>query len=413
MQALAKKQPFDVVAFREEFPCLQQQIKGKPLVYLDNAASSQTPRTVIEAIEHHYKADRSNIHRGVHTLSQRATKAYEDARLKLQRFVNAADSKEIIFLRGTTEAINLVSQAYGRSRFQEWDEIIISAMEHHSNIVHWQILCEQTGAKLKVIPIDERGVLDLEAYEKMLGPQTKFVSVVYISNALGTINPVKKIIDMAHAYDVPVMLDGAQATPHLKIDVQHLDCDFYTVSGHKMFGPTGVGILYGKAKYLDMMDPYHGGGDMIRKVSFDKTEYAEIPHKFEAGTPNIAGGIGLGAAVDFIEQYGMENLFAYEHELLQYGTELLSQFSSLKMIGTAPEKASILGFTMDIAHPHDIGTILDMEGIAIRAGHHCAQPVMDFFDISATARASLAPYNTKAELDALAKGLEKVIGIFS
>jgi len=403
---------FDITRIRADFPILAQEVHGKPLVYLDNAASAQTPQPVLDALIKFYQQDYSNIHRGVHVLSQRSTEAYEDARLKLQRHFNAEEVSEIIFVRGTTEAINLVAQTYGRSHIHKGDEILISAMEHHSNIVPWQMLCEQTGAVLRVIPMDDQGTLDMEEFDKLLSPKTKLVSVVHVSNALGTINPVKEIIKKAHSIDVPVLLDGAQACPHMKIDVQDLDCDFYTMSGHKLFGPTGIGTLYAKSKWLEALPPYHGGGDMIESVSFEKSVYAKAPHKFEAGTPNIAGTIGMGAAIDYLQSIGMEQIAAYEAELLDYATKALEQISGLRLIGTSPNKASVLSFVLDGIHPHDIGTILDQKGIAIRAGHHCAEPVMKRFGIPATARASLAFYNTHAEIDALVDGIETTIRLF-
>ncbi len=402
----------DVQSIRKDFPILSQKIYGKPLVYLDNAATSQKPQPVIEALLRFYTQDCSNIHRGVHALSERATKAYEDARAKVQHFINAAESREIIFVRGTTEGINLVADAYGRKNVQAGDEVVISHMEHHSNIVPWQILCEEKGARLRVVPINDRGEFLLDEYEQMLNPRTRLVSVAHVSNALGTVNPVGPIIDLAHRRNIPVMLDGAQAVPHIKVDVQKLDCDFYTFSGHKMFGPTGVGILYGKARLLEEMPPFQGGGDMISSVTFEKTIYNKIPFKFEAGTPYIAGGIALGAAIDYLNAIGMDAIAEYEHGLLAYGTEALTTIPGLKLIGTAREKASVLSFILDGIHPHDIGTVLDQEGIAIRTGHHCAQPVMDRFGVPATARASLAFYNTREEIDQLIVGLRKVLEVF-
>ena len=404
---------FDVARVKEDFPILKQTINGKPLVYLDNAATSQKPQSVIDALVGYYSADNSNVHRGVHTLSQRATDHYEEARSKVRRFINADDDREIIFVRGTTEAINLVAQTFGRENIHEGDEIIISAMEHHSNIVPWQMLCQERGATLKIAPIDDSGELLLDEYEALINPRTKLVSLVHVSNALGTIIPAKQVIEMAHARGVPVLLDGAQAVAHCRVDMQDLDCDFYAFSGHKLYGPTGIGILYGKADLLEAMPPYQGGGEMIRSVTFEKTLYNVLPHKFEAGTPNIAGSIGLGAAIDYVEELGIERIGAYERQLLEYGTELLSRISSVRMIGTAREKSGILSFVMDGIHPHDIGTILDTEGIAIRTGHHCAQPLMDRFGIAATARASLSFYNTKEDLDALAEAIDRVIEVFS
>jgi len=400
--------PLNVWRVREDFPILKQKVHGKPLVYLDNAATSQKPLAVLDAIERYYRMENSNVHRGVHYLSEQATKDYEEARVKAQRFINAASEREIIYVRGTTEAINLVAQSYGRAHVRAGDEIVISAMEHHSNIVPWQLLCEQTGAVLRVAPINDDGEFLLDEYEKLLGPRTRLVSVVHLSNALGTINPIRHIIELAHRRNIPVLVDGAQAAPHLKIDVQALDCDFYAFSGHKMFGPTGIGILYGKAELLDAMPPYQGGGDMISSVTFEKTTYNKLPHKFEAGTPDIAGAIGLGAAVDYLNEIGLDTIAAYEQELLSYATEAVSKIPGLRLIGTASEKASVLSFVLDGIHPHDIGTILDHDGIAIRTGHHCAQPVMQRFGVPATARASLAFYNTKEEIDTLVAGLHKV-----
>jgi len=404
---------FDVDKVREDFPVLKQRIHGKPLVYLDNAATAQKPFAVIDAIRKFYEVDCANIHRGVHELSQRSTAAYEETRSKAKRFLNARAKNELIFVRGATEGINLVAASWGRKNVKEGDEIVISALEHHSNIVPWQMLCEEKGAKLRVIPMDDRGELLLEEYEKLLGPRTRMVAVGHVSNALGTINPVRQIIEMAHRAGALALIDGAQAAPHLKIDVQALDADFYTFSGHKVIGPTGIGILYGKARLLNAMPPYQGGGDMIKTVTFEKTVYADLPYKFEAGTPNIAGGIGLGAAFDYVTRIGLDKIAAYEHDLLIYGTEALSRIAGLRIIGTAREKAAVLSFVIDGIHPHDIGTVLDRQGIAVRTGHHCAQPVMDRFGVPATTRASLAFYNTFAEIDALAAGLAIVKEIFS
>jgi cysteine desulfurase/selenocysteine lyase len=403
---------FDVQRIREDFPIFKQEVHGKPLVYLDSAATSQKPQVVIDRIARYYAEENSNVHRGVHYLSQLATREYDDARLKIQRFLNAADSREIIYTRGTTEGINLVAQSYGRKFVHEGDEIIISAIEHHSNIVPWQMLCEQTGAWLRVIPINDRGELLMDEYAAMLERRVKMVAVNHVSNALGTINPVKRIIELAHSRDVPVLIDGAQAAPHLKVDVRDLDCDFYAFSGHKTCGPTGIGALYGKSHWLEAMPPIAGGGDMIASVTFEKTTYNTLPYKFEAGTPNIADAIGLGAAIDYLNGVGLDRIAAYEHELLQYATETIGAIPGLKIIGTAREKASVLSFTLDDIHPHDIGTILDQEGIAVRAGHHCAQPVMKRFGVPATVRASLAFYNTKEEIDALADGLQRVMEVF-
>jgi cysteine desulfurase/selenocysteine lyase len=404
---------FDVDKVREDFPVLKQRIHGKPLVYLDSAATAQKPLAVIEAIRKFYEVDCANIHRGVHELSQRSTAAYEETRSKAKRFLNARAKNEVIFVRGTTEGINLVASSWGRKNVKEGDEIVISALEHHSNIVPWQMLCEEKGAKLRVIPMDDRGELLLEEYEKLLGPRTRMVAVGHISNALGTVNPVRQIVEMAHRAGALALIDGAQAAPHLKIDVQALDADFYAFSGHKVFGPTGTGILYGKARLLNAMPPYQGGGDMIKTVTFEKTTYNDLPYKFEAGTPNIAGGIGLGAAFDYVTRIGLDRIAAYEHELLVYGAEVLSRIPGLRIIGTARDKAAVLSFVIDGIHPHDIGTVLDRQGIAVRTGHHCAQPVMDRFGVPATTRASLAFYNTVAEIDVLAAGLAKVKEIFS
>ncbi len=404
---------YDVEAVRRDFPILRRKVHGKPLVYLDNAATTQKPQFVIDAITRYYCEENSNIHRGVHHLSELATRAYEEARVKVQRFLNAPLFCEIIFVRGATEAINLVVSSYGRAHVGAGDDIIISAIEHHSNIVPWQMLCQESGARLRVIPVSDRGELILEEYEKLFTPRTKFVSLVHVSNALGTVNPVKAMIATAHRHGVPVLIDGAQAAPHLAVDVQDLDCDFYAFSGHKLYGPTGVGALYGKASLLKDMPPYMGGGDMIRSVSFEKTIYNDLPHRFEAGTPNIAGGIGLGAAIDYATGLGLDRVAAHEHDLLAHGTELLAEIPAVRIIGTARDKAGVLSFVIEGIHPHDIGTILDHEGIAIRTGHHCAQPVMERFGVPATARASLGLYNTRAELDALAAGLDRVIRVFS
>lgn len=404
---------FDVAKIREDFPVLKQKIHGKPLVYLDNAATAQKPQAVIDAIRKFYEVDCANIHRGVHELSQRSTEAYEQTRTKVKRFLNAKSNKEIIFVRGTTEGINLVTQTWGRRTLREGDEIIIAGLEHHSNIVPWQMLCEEKAARLRVIPIDDRGDLIIEEYEKLLGPRTRMVSIGHVSNALGTINPVKQMIEMAHKAGALTLVDGAQAVPHLTVDVQALDADFYAFSGHKLIGPTGIGVLYGKAALLNAMPPYQGGGDMIRTVTFEKTTYNDLPYKFEAGTPDIAGGIGLGAAIDYLNAIGMDKIAAYEHELLLYGTEALLGIPGLKIIGTAKEKAAVLSFVIEGIHPHDIGTVLDRQGIAVRTGHHCAQPVMDRYHIPATTRASFAFYNTIGEIDALVAGLHKVKEVFS
>jgi cysteine desulfurase/selenocysteine lyase len=398
---------------RDNFPVLNQRVHDKPLVYLDNAATTQKPQMVLDAMNRFYQADNSNIHRGVHELSERSTLHYEQARVKIQKFLNAADWREIIFCRGATEGINLVAYTYGRRHVEAGDEIVISAMEHHSNIVPWQILCEEKKAILRIAPINERGELLLDEFEKLLGPRTKLVSIVHVSNALGTVNPVADIIRLAHAHGVPVFIDGAQAVAHLKVDVQALDCDFYALSGHKMFGPTGIGVLYGKAALLDKMPPYQGGGDMIRNVTFAKTTYNELPYKFEAGTPNIAGTIGLGAAVDYLNGIGLDHVAAYEHDLLAYGTEQLERIPGLRIIGTAREKASVISFVLEGVHPHDVGTILDREGVAVRSGNHCAQPVLEWFGVPATTRASIAFYNTRQDIDALVAGIAKVKEIFA
>jgi len=409
----APSDTFDVARIREDFPLLKQTVNGKPLVYLDNAATSQKPQSVIDALVRYYTTVNSNVHRGVHTLSQLATDDYEAARSKARKFINAAEDHELIYVRGTTEGINLVAQTFGRQNIGQGDEIIISCLEHHSNIVPWQILCEEKGAQLKIAPINDSGELLIDEYEKLLSPRTKLVSIVHQSNALGTINPMETIIEMAHNRGVPVLVDGAQSAPHMAIDVQQMGCDFFVFSAHKLFGPTGIGILYGKSEYLNAMPPYQAGGEMIRSVSFEKTTYNVLPHKFEAGTPNIAGAIGLGAAIDYLNDLGMEKINSYEKELLDYGTDCLSRIDGLQIIGTAKEKGGILSFVLGDIHPHDIGTILDTEGIAIRTGHHCAQPVMQRFGIPATARASLAFYNTKAEIDSLVEGIDRVLEVFS
>lgn len=398
----------DVQAIRAEFPILERTVRGKPLVYLDNAATSQKPRFVLDAITRYYEDENANIHRGVHYLSELATADYENSRVRAQRFLNAAKSNEIIFVRGATEGINLVAQTYGRTHVGAGDEVLITAMEHHSNIVPWQMLCAEKGAKLRVTPINDRGELLLDEFEKLLGPRTKIAAFTHVSNALGSINPVRRMAEMAHRRHIPVLIDGAQAVPHMAVDVQAIDCDFYAFSGHKVYGPTGIGVLYGKAALLDAMPPYQGGGDMISSVTFEKTTYNKLPYKFEAGTPDIAGVIGLGAALDYVTDVGMDAIAVYENELLEYGTEKLSTIPGLRLIGTAAEKAGVLSFVLKDIHPHDVGTILDQEGIAIRTGHHCSQPVMDRFGIPATARASLAIYNTREDIDALAKGIERV-----
>jgi cysteine desulfurase/selenocysteine lyase len=403
---------YDVAAIRADFPILATRVYGKPLVYLDNAASAQKPRQVIDAERDVYERCYANIHRGVHWLSVHATDAYDAAREKTRRFVNARDTREIVFVRGTTEAVNLVAQTYGRKHVGPGDEVLITGLEHHSNIVPWQMLCEQTGARLVVAPIDDAGDVDLDALERLLTPRTRFVSVAHLSNALGTVLPVRAIVELAHARGVPVFVDGAQAAPRMPVDVQALDCDFYAFSSHKIYGPTGVGVLYGKAELLEAMPPYQGGGDMIRSVTFEKTTYNALPFKFEAGTPNIAGGIAFGAALDYVSAIGLDRVAAHEHGLLAHATTTLSAIGGLRIVGTAREKAGVLSFVLEGVHPHDIGTVLDREGIAIRTGHHCAQPVMDRYGLPATARASFGLYNTRAEVDALAAAIHKVIGMF-
>ena len=403
---------WDVERVRRDFPVLAQTVNGKPLVYLDNAASSQVPRVVIDRGGRYLREEHSNIHRGVHYLSQRATTAYEGAREKVRRFINARDAKECIFVRGCTEGVNLVMHGYGRKFVKEGDEIVISAMEHHANIVPWQMLCEEKGARLKVIPMSDAGELLLDEYEALLNERTKLVAVMHVSNALGTVNPVKEIVARAHKQGVPVLVDGAQAMPHFPVDVQDLDCDFYCVSGHKMFAPTGSGVVYGKAEWLEKMNPFMGGGDMIRTVTFERTTYAGLPNKFEAGTPAIASQIGLGAAIDYLNGLDRAAAHAYEQELLTYATERISALEGVRVVGTAREKASVISFVIEDVHPHDVGTILDQEGIAIRAGHHCAQPVMQRFKIPATARASFAFYNTKEEVDKLVGAVQRCIEVF-
>jgi cysteine desulfurase/selenocysteine lyase len=403
---------YDVEAVRRDFPILQTTVHGKPLVYLDSAASAQKPRAVIEAEKTLYERYYSNLHRGVHHLSVLATDAYEKARAKAQRFLNARESREVIFVRSTTEAINLVAQAWGRKNVGKGDEVLISALEHHSNIVPWQMLCEEKEASLKVAPIDDTGTIDLEAYEKLLSPRTRIVSLAHVSNALGTINPIKKMTALAHAQGAVVMIDGAQGAPHVPLDVVDLDTDFYAFSGHKVYGPSGIGVLHGKAALLEAMPPWQGGGDMIASVTFEKTTYNVLPHKFEAGTPNIAGTVGLGVALDYMTSLGVAAIGAHEHELLVYGTELLTRIPGLRLVGTAKEKAGVLSFVLEGIHPHDIGTVLDYEGIAVRTGHHCAQPVMDRYGLPATARASLACFNTRTDLDALTAGIRTVQEMF-
>ncbi len=402
----------DLAKIRADFPVLAERIHGQQLVYLDNAATTQKPRVVIEAIAHYYEHVNANIHRGVHTLSERATEAHDAARETVRRFLNAADTREIIFVRGATEAINLVAQTFGRANLGAGDEVLITAMEHHSNIVPWQMVCEEKGAHLRVAPIDDRGELLLDEFARLIGPRTKLVAVTQVSNALGTVTPLRRMIELAHRQGVPVLVDGAQAAPHLAVDMQALDCDFYAFSGHKVYGPTGIGVLYGKRAFLDAMPPYQGGGDMISSVTFEKTIYNELPYKFEAGTPDICGAIALGVALEYVGKLGMEKIAAHEQDLLAYATEKVGALPDVHLIGTARERAGVLSFLMDSVHPHDLGTILDREGIAIRTGHHCAQPVMDRYQISATARASFGVYNTREEIDALAAGIRKAHEVF-
>ena len=404
---------FDVSRIREQFPILAQRVRGKPLVYLDNAATTQKPQVVLDRLSRYYSAENANIHRGVYALSQDATEAYEGARRKVAAFLNAAEPAEIIFTRNATEGINLIAQTFGRSTVAAGDEVVISAMEHHSNIVPWQLLCEEKGARLRVVPINDAGELMLDELEKLLGPRTKLVSIVHMSNSLGTINPVRQVVELAHGLDIPVLIDGSQAAYHMSVDVRALDCDFYVVTGHKLYGPTGIGALYGRRHLLDAMPPYQGGGDMIKSVTFERTTYNELPHKFEAGTPHIAGAIGLGAAVGFLNDIGFDGISLYERQLLDYATEALSKVQGLCFIGTACDKASILSFVLEGVHPHDIGTVVDAEGVAIRTGHHCTQPVMDRFGVPATARASLAMYNTTDDIDHLVAALSKVREVFS
>ena len=404
--------PLDVEAVRRDFPALHQQVNDRPLVYLDSGASSQKPEQVIEALNNYERHDHSNVHRGVHTLSQRATEAYEASRTKVQQFINAGSVKEVVFTRGTTEAINLVAQSYGRANLRSDDEVLITEMEHHANIVPWQLLCEQTGAKLKVVPFDDTGVLEMSRLKDQLTEKTRIVAVTHVSNALGTVNPVGQIIQLAHDAGAVVLVDGAQAIPHGPVDVTALECDFYTFSGHKVYGPTGIGVLYGKEFLLEAMPPWQGGGDMIKTVSFDETTYNDLPYKFEAGTPHIAGAIGLGAAVDYVAALGPDRIAVHEHHLINYATERANAEKDMQIFGQAPDKAGILSFVLDGIHPHDIGTILDHEGVAIRTGHHCAMPVMTHYGVSATARASFGPYNTIDEIDALFRAMEKVREVF-
>ena len=404
--------PLDVDRLRADFPILAQRVRGKPLVYLDNAATSQKPQVVIDAVTRFYSSENANIHRGVHFLSERATLAYDAVREKVARFLNAASAREIVFTRGTTESINLVAQSFGRSALRPDDEVLITGMEHHSNIVPWQLLCEQTGARLRAVPITATGELDLEAFDRLLGERTRLVAVVQLSNALGTINPVRELVARAHARGVPVLVDGAQSAPHLGVDVQSLDCDFFACSGHKMFGPTGVGVLYGRESLLERMPPWQGGGDMIASVTLERSTWAPVPAKFEAGTPMIAEVIGLGAAIDYLNAVGLPAIAAWEHELLAVATERVQEIDGLRLVGTARAKASVLSFVMEGVHPHDVGAVLDDEGVAIRTGHHCCQPVMQHFGVPATARASFAAYNTMEEIDVLVRGLRRVRQVF-
>jgi cysteine desulfurase / selenocysteine lyase len=403
---------YDVNGIREDFPILKKKVHDKNLVYLDNAATTQKPNYVIDKVNEYYTTMNANIHRGVHALSQEATEAFEGARIQIKQFINALGKNQIIFTRGTTEAINLVSSSYGRENVKAGDEIIISHMEHHSNIVPWQLLCKEKNAKLRIIPVDDEGELIYEEFEKLVNKRTKFISIVYVSNSLGTINPVKDIINYAHQFNIPVLVDAAQAVNHLRVDVQDLDCDFLAFSGHKIYGPTGIGALYGKVELLEAMPPYQGGGDMISKVTFEETTYNELPHKFEAGTPDIAGAIGLGAAIEYVTKIGIDNIKDHENSLLEYATQRIALVPGLRIIGTAKEKTSVLSFVLENIHPHDIGTFLDFEGVAIRTGHHCTQPLMQRFNIPATSRASFAMYNTKEEVDVLVNGLKKIIEVF-
>jgi cysteine desulfurase/selenocysteine lyase len=408
----SSRQPYDVERVRRDFPALHQSVRGKALVYLDNGATTQKPQAVIDAEARFYENDCANVHRGVHALSERATRAFNDARAAVQRFINAAHASECVFVRGTTEAINLVAQTFGRTRLGEGDEVLITEMEHHANIVPWQLLCQQTGAVLRVVPITNEGEARLEEYLHLLGPRTRLVAVTHVSNALGTVNPVRSMIEAAHSQGVPVLVDGAQAAPHQRIDVQALDCDFYAFSGHKVYGPTGIGVLYGKQALLEAMPPYQGGGEMIRRVTFRESQYAPPPLKFEAGTPNVAGAIGLQAALEYLHALGLERIAAHEHALLEQATAALGRIEGLRIVGTARDKASLVSFVMEGVHPHDIGTILDSEGIAVRTGHHCAMPVMERFGVPATSRASFGLYNTREEVDALVRGLHRVREVF-
>ena len=412
IMAPAVTSKFDVARIRKDFPILHRQVHGKPLVYLDNAATSQKPKAVIDAIERYYKEQNSNVHRGVHFLSGFATEAYEETRKKITLYINAASEREIIFVKGTTEGVNLVAQSFGKKYIGKGDEVVITALEHHSNIVPWQMICEERGATLRVAPINDDGEVIIDEYAKLLSTKTKIVAFAHVSNALGTVNPAKEMIALAHERGIPSLIDGAQAMPHMRVDVRDLDCDFYTFSSHKMFGPTGVGVLYGKEKLLNAMPPYQGGGDMIRSVTFEKTTYNDLPYKFEAGTPNIADVVGFGAAVEYLNNLDFHAVEAYERELLAYATEVLTRNKRIRLIGTSKHKAGVISFNVDGVHAHDVGTIVDSEGIAVRTGHHCAMPVMQRFNVSATARASFAFYNTKEEADALVKGIQKVIEVF-
>jgi cysteine desulfurase/selenocysteine lyase len=403
---------YNVAAIRRDFPLLQQYVHNRPLIYLDNSATTQKPHSVIKTIHDYYCHTNANVHRGAYALSERASTAYEKVRNQVRDFIHAKNTQEIIFVRGATEAINLVASSFGRWRLKPDDEVLISTMEHHANIVPWQILCEQTGAHLRIIPLTKRGEIDKLAYASLLNPRVKIVALTHVSNVLGTINPVKELITLAHQHDIPVLIDGAQATPHMAVDVQQLDCDFYTFSAHKMYGPTGVGVLYGKEKWLTAMPPYHGGGNMISRVSFAKTSYRELPYKFEAGTPNTAGVIGLGATINYLTQLGMSHIEHYEQQLLRYALSALKTVPGLQLIGQAPQRVAVLSFTLPDIHSHDIATILDQEGIAVRAGHHCAMPLIEHLGLTATTRASLGIYNTREEIDALVKGLEKAQRIF-
>ncbi len=404
--------PYDVVRVRHDFPILSRKVRGKPLVYLDNAATTQKPQAVIDRLVRYYTDENSNVHRGVHYLSEIATAAYEDGRTTVKRFINARSEKEIVFTRGTTESINLVMQSWGRKNVRAGDEVLISAIEHHSNIVPWQLLCEEKGAKLRIVPVNDQGEILVDEYARLLTDRVKIVAVGHASNALGTINPIKKMIAMAHANGSLILIDGAQGVPHMHVDVQDLDCDFYAFSGHKVYGPTGIGVLYGKENLLEEMPPWQGGGDMILSVSFEKTTYNALPYKFEAGTPNISGVIGLATALDYVDTVGIENIAAHEHDLLLYATRRLQEIDGVRIIGTAAEKASVISFVLEGVHPHDIGTILDQEGVAIRTGHHCAQPLMMRFKVPATGRASFGLYNTREEADALVEGLKRVVEVF-